>query len=829
MSRFGEYLESRFDGGSDDKVRYDLAGAATGAGLGLLSADAIEATQQSRERRNALRQVPALEEEAERAKNVAQDAANHKEWSLANSVDDLGGDKQKYQLGQMYKQLQAQLEHNDSPELRAQLSDLVRHMKDEGVTTYDGPLLSNLRELTPGQQQDLDVLRAGYGLFEDKPVKDIAEETFRNANLAETKVHSAKNMVKPGLADYLPSPSKMKSRGVVGAMPYALIGGALGLGGASYIQDYNAFKEDQMNKEAHELQEELEKIALSLGGLSKVAPKPFKVKKPPVPKAGETASSTAAQAVDKSTESVPAPAAPATPNAGPSLGKRMKRGALLLGAGGVGGYALNAGQAAYQQGAAEQQAAQQKLASEGGNQVEHSELEKIANQYMNGMGFRTREGREVERDNAALRQEAEIGGNHGDRRAIRNLDEGYDRTAPGVLKDAIGAQIRPGAIAGDFIGMPALGGGVGAAAGAGLAHLTEGKKGKGAILGSLAGAFGGSMAGSVRNSARGQEEVYKDMANQNEALRNHLGKEAFELHGELEKIAKSMPGFDKLKDAASSTKKIVSGKGVEEAKDAKKLGQAYKVDDAHQAKLNKDVTKEKAKRGAVIGGGVAASGAAVGGGVAAATKDKEKTAEELHAELEKIALKLPSIQGVKNVVTGKGVKDAENTARIGKSLKFDDANQALLDGKVKSEKTKRGAVIGGGVAAAGLGAGAVGAAGTKAVMDNKQEKVASTFGEEAEKEKKDRPSVDKPSEKEDNKKDPENNIKKEKEDAEKRDHTDVHKNGFTSKEASEDVDFMNALFKESGALVLNETMEKVASHVDPMDRINLGTFGYRKR
>lgn len=739
MPQIGEYLRSRFDGDSDDKVRYDLAGAGVGAGLGLLGADAIEASQMSKDKRRAMRGLPALEEEAERAKNVATDASKHKEWSMAQSLDDVGGDSKKYQLGKMYKELQSQLEFNDSPELRKQISELVQHMKDEGITTYDGPLAQGLKSLSPEQQHDLNVLRAGYGLFDDAPVHDIAEETLRNAKNLEGQVDKVKNMYKPGFTDYLPSPKRALQRGIGGALPYVTIGGALGLGAANYVKDYNAFKEDNMEKDAQELQYELEKEAANLlGGLKNVFKpltnkiKSLKPEKPGVPKAGQNASQTASQAVENAPA---APAAPAVPSAnpGPSLGKKMKRGALLVGAGGVGGYALSAGQTAYQQGSIEQQQAQQnKMASTGGNSMNlHDQLEKVAGEYVNAFGMKNEKGKQVAKDNKNLSKETGTSRFFGQRKAVRNMDTGYDTTTGDMVKQELKDTFNPKNVAMESLVLPFGGALAGGVAGGGVGKLMKGSPvGAMAGIGANLGAFAGGTAGFMRSSGRSSDNVLRDMEDRNNAMREYTEREkqASSIEEELEKIAGMMGNL--TGSTVRGMKKNIAG--------AEAAG-------ADASLLKKQLpAAQKSKAATQLGAGLLASGASGVAAVAGAKKHNENMKAESEAE-------------------------------------------------AKAEKT------------------------------------ASTFGEEAEKEKKDRPSTDKASDKDkDNKKDAENNIKDEKEKAEGRTWSDADKEGFVAKEA-QSVDFMNELFKEAAANLSSEVMEKVASHTDALSRITASTFGYETR
>lgn len=741
MSDIGDYLRSRFDGGSDDKVRYDLAGAAGGAGLALLGADAMESSQMSRDRRRAMSRLPELEAEATRTMNAANEAADHKAWSTAQSLDDVGGDAKKYQLGKMYKELQHQMEFNDSPELRKQLAELVQHMKDEGVTTYDGPLASGLRQLTDAQQHDLNVLRAGYGLFDDAPVHDIAQETLNKARMAQDEVHAVKNLYKPGLMDYIPTPKKMLNRGVAGAVPYVTIGGALGLGAANYLKDYAAFKEDKMNKEAQEFHAELEKEAANILSGVKNFFKPLgqkikslKPEKPPVAQAGQNASQTASQAVEQAPPTPPAPPAP-SPNPGPSLGKRMKRGALLVGAGGVGGYALSAGQSAYQQGAMEQQQLQQnKMASTGGNNVNiQDQLEKIAGDYVNMLGFQNAKGKEVSKENKELAKQTGAPKYFNQRKAVREMDQGYDQTNLGQMKDDFKRSFSARNVGENMIAAPLVGSALGAGVALAGNKLTHGRIPFGAAAGAGVGGTAGMYAGAIRSGNASADAQFADMADRNEAMRRHL--------------------------------------------------------------------------------------AAQGGA--------DKEAGSFEDELEKIAGE--KIAGVMGNLTGSTVRGMKkNIAKVEEAGADSGLLKKQLAGAQKdSAKTRLGA----GLLASGVsGAGAVaGAKKHKDAVDAEKEaeKTASSFGEEAEKDKKDRPSTDKASEKDkDNKKDPENDIKKEKEDAEERTYSDVDKEGFVSKEASESVDFMNALFKEAASTVSSEVMEKVASHQDALSRITLDTFNY---
>lgn len=453
------------------------------------------------------------------------------------------------------------------------------------------------------------------------------------------------------------------------------------------------------------------------------------------------------------------------------------------------------------------------------------ELEKVAGEYVNAFGMQNEKGKQVYKENQELARETGAPRHFRQGKAVREMDAGYDTTGGDMLKKNLKDSYSPRNFLHDNVLLP--GAGIAAGAGAGALVGTMGNVGKATGRGAMLGGVIGGTAGLMSMSNRQTDNAMRDLEDRNNAMREYAGrnKEASSLEDELEKIALSLApvkeGAKKVKDKLFNPDiKRMEGDVIMHEGADKLVGPKLRPEPSKQTVEAKDKLKAAKKdqnqaRG-IAAGAAGAGAAAFGAGAGAnALSNRKKEASSIEEELEKIAGMMGNLTGS----TVRGMK--KNIAGVEAA----GADASLLKKQLPAAQKSRNltqAGTGAGLLAAGAGATAIAKSGDK-------EKTASTFGEEAEKEKKDRPSTDKPSEKDkDNKKDAENRIKDEKEKAEGRTWSDADKEGFVAKEA-QSVDFMNELFKEAAANLSSEVMEKVASHTDALSRITASTFGYEPR
>lgn len=200
-----------------------------------------------------------------------------------------------------------------------------------------------------------------------------------------------------------------------------------------------------------------------------------------------------------------------------------------------------------------------------------------------------------------------------------------------------------------------------------------------------------------------------------EGMDSNMNKTAA-LYAELEKVALNLKGVkdgaeavaSKAKGHAGNVKDVISGKKVKDAKDV--LDSRRVVSGLTGEPIGelaaKNLQKEKVKRaGAIAGAGAVGVGAGAAGAVA--YNHHKKSAGELYAELEKVAL---NVKGVKDVVSGKGVKDAKDvleSRKVMSGLTGEPVGELAVK-KLRNEKAKRAGVIAG-AGTVGVGAGAAGA------------------------------------------------------------------------------------------------------------------------
>ena len=232
-----------------------------------------------------------------------------------------------------------------------------------------------------------------------------------------------------------------------------------------------------------------------------------------------------------------------------------------------------------------------------------------------------------------------------------------------------------------------------------------GSLGSTALVGGGIGALiGNNQEKHYNNVHSGEFETTQSLSQQH--------KKASELYEELSKVA----GIgESVKKAVGEAKNIVTGKNVEKAQGV--LDNRLKMHGATGEAIGRvaphQLKKEKAKRaGALAGIGVA--GAAATGGVAVGVDRQRKTASELYDELLKEA---GALQGLKNLggkLAGKPAKQIERyQAELGDSAHL---QKHLESAKASTNKARAGVAGGVGLVGAGVAGGVMA---TKAGQEKK--------------------------------------------------------------------------------------------------------------